>query len=127
MIKWVHHGIIALFLFTIGQHIWAATNGIDIRATYSKLTWTAPTTRTDGVPFDIVAEGGKYKLTWTRGAQTGTIELPATAKEYSILNFKANTSFTIIACDDLESCSAQSNTVVKPGGPPLAPNLTGVQ
>lgn len=101
--------------------------GIALAATYTKLTWNAPTTRTDGVPFDIVQEGGKFKLTWTRGSQTGTANIAANILTYNISSFKANTSFTIVACDDLDVCSVPSNTVVKPGGPPLAPNLEGVQ
>ena len=122
-------GFFALFVATLGitlltQHCMA--QDVALQATYTKLTWTAPTTRMDGVPFDIVEENGYYNLTWTRGSQSGTARLAPNLTEYNIANFKANTQFWLTACDDMDTCSAQSNTVTKPGGPPLSPRLEGV-
>lgn len=106
------------------QPLWA--QDLEPRATYTKLTWKAPTARTDAVPFDIVAENGYYELTWTRSTQTGVIKLTAPTVQYDISQFKANTQFVLRACDDLAQCSADSNVVTKPGGPPVSPTITGV-
>jgi hypothetical protein len=94
-----------------------------LAANNNELSWVAPVMRVDGAPFNIVEEQGYYTLTWTRGAQTGNIRVPADATTYDISVFKANTTFSMVACDDLDVCSAISNTVKKPGGPPVAVTL----
>ena len=89
----------------------------------TKIVWLPPQLRVDGAPFEIVAENGYYKMTWVRGSQTGVIRLDPTATEFPIVEFKANTTFNLVACDDQDLCSSVSNTVKKPGGAPIATEI----
>jgi hypothetical protein len=83
------------------------------------LTWSAPTTRTDGSAFNMATEGKEYKVNTVPKGQSvvTTVIKPKEAVSMDITSYGGGTRFTIQACDLNGLCSDDSVQVTKTGKP----------